>query len=264
MQSAAMRLDNGAFRPTGPFGEREIGLLRDVVLALSEQGVETWLDQGTLLGTTRDGKLLPWDHDVDLGAWRDDITSCEPQLAAALHERLSGIANVSWGCRTIGITPVDEGAHLPVNIGLYERSGDQAVKWFGRPPRGMTPSRRVMQAVVAKTVKPVFLAPCSSLLRFAGKSAATRDRHLVGRVASVIARGLLDLRDRGRDTVAAPIKTSVDAEFFEHLRPAFLGDVRVFVPANAEDYLALKYGRDWRTPKRAWNYWTQDGAIVHG
>ncbi len=232
------------------------------MMALEEAGITAWLDQGTLLGLIREGRLLPWDHDVDLGAWDETITENGPQLAAALERRLSGKAKVAWGLRTIGINPMDEEAYLPVNIGLYSREAGQAVKWFGRPPEGMTVSRRIMKDLAAKFIKPLFTAPTNWLLHLAAKELAREKARLPPLLAKTMTNLLLDLKDRGRDTVAAPIKTSVDADYFDRLRPVQVADLRLAAPADTEQYLALKYGPSWRTPKKEWRYWEQDGAIV--
>lgn len=42
--------------------------------ALDEIGVMFWLDYGTLLGVYRDGKLISYDTDVDVGVLLDDYT----------------------------------------------------------------------------------------------------------------------------------------------------------------------------------------------
>ena len=47
--------------------------LRQVKEAFDKYGIEYWLDMGTLLGAVRDGRIIPWDHDIDLGAWQNDI-----------------------------------------------------------------------------------------------------------------------------------------------------------------------------------------------
>jgi len=41
-----------------------IGFVHEV---LAEHGIRHWLDFGTLLGAVRDGALIPWDNDADLG-----------------------------------------------------------------------------------------------------------------------------------------------------------------------------------------------------
>jgi len=38
-----------------------------VIQILEKNDIPYWMDEGTLLGIVRDGDLLPWDHDADLG-----------------------------------------------------------------------------------------------------------------------------------------------------------------------------------------------------
>ena len=39
---------------------------------LTEHGVRAWVQDGTLLGLMRDGRVIPWDHDTDVGAFASD------------------------------------------------------------------------------------------------------------------------------------------------------------------------------------------------
>ena len=43
--------------------------------ALDEIGIKFWLDYGTLLGVYRDGKLISYDTDVDVGVFLSDYSS---------------------------------------------------------------------------------------------------------------------------------------------------------------------------------------------
>ena len=52
-----------------------VTLLEDVVSRLEKCGCDYWLDGGTLLGAVRDKKLIPWDHDLDIGIkYKNDAT----------------------------------------------------------------------------------------------------------------------------------------------------------------------------------------------
>ena len=52
---------------------------RHVFLTLQAQGLRYWLEGGSLLGAARSGDIIPWDYDVDIGIYRDDIIR-SPQL----------------------------------------------------------------------------------------------------------------------------------------------------------------------------------------
>ncbi|KAG8226995.1 hypothetical protein J437_LFUL000300, partial [Ladona fulva] len=46
---------------------------RHAFAALRKSGARFWLEGGSLLGAARTGDLLPWDHDVDVGMYEEDI-----------------------------------------------------------------------------------------------------------------------------------------------------------------------------------------------
>ncbi|CAG9860095.1 unnamed protein product [Phyllotreta striolata] len=50
---------------------------RHVFNMLDQNGVRYWLEAGSLLGAMRNGDILPWDHDVDVGFIREDSSRCE-------------------------------------------------------------------------------------------------------------------------------------------------------------------------------------------
>lgn len=56
---------------------------RHVFARLDEVGVRYWLEGGSLLGAMRAADILPWDYDVDIGMFREDIDHC-PWLTRAL------------------------------------------------------------------------------------------------------------------------------------------------------------------------------------
>ncbi|KAF4803375.1 Fukutin-related protein [Turdus rufiventris] len=49
---------------------------RHVLAQLEAAGVRHWLEGGTLLGAVRLGDIIPWDYDVDVGLYRDDVPKC--------------------------------------------------------------------------------------------------------------------------------------------------------------------------------------------
>ncbi|XP_062508702.1 ribitol 5-phosphate transferase FKRP-like [Corticium candelabrum] len=58
-------------------------LLVDVTRLLDDAGMTYWLDCGTLLAAVRDGQLIPWDHDADIGYFAKDIYKLRPLYSKA-------------------------------------------------------------------------------------------------------------------------------------------------------------------------------------
>jgi GT2 family glycosyltransferase len=51
------------------------------------------------------------------------------------------------------------------------------------------------------------------------------------------------------------------ARLYETPRVIYLRGQRCYVPDPPEDYLVCQYGEDWKTPKKNWQYWTDNKAI---
>ena len=47
--------------------EKAITLLDAVIEIINKLNIKYWLEGGTCLGAYRDNKMIPWDHDLDLG-----------------------------------------------------------------------------------------------------------------------------------------------------------------------------------------------------
>lgn len=50
---------------------------KHVFKILEKCGVRYWLEGGSLLGAARNGDIIPWDYDVDIGIYEEDIKKCE-------------------------------------------------------------------------------------------------------------------------------------------------------------------------------------------
>ena len=47
--------------------------LREIKNVLDKNNINYWLDFGTLLGAVRNGKIIEWDSDIDLGTWYGNV-----------------------------------------------------------------------------------------------------------------------------------------------------------------------------------------------
>jgi len=56
----------------GNYHKRMKEMLLYTIDTLTEHNIKYWLEAGTLLGILRDGDLIPWDYDADLGIMAED------------------------------------------------------------------------------------------------------------------------------------------------------------------------------------------------
>ncbi|NXH65008.1 FKRP protein, partial [Rhabdornis inornatus] len=60
---------------------------RHVLAQLEAAGVRHWLEGGSLLGAVRLGDIIPWDYDVDVGLYQQDVPKCRWLAAVAATGR---------------------------------------------------------------------------------------------------------------------------------------------------------------------------------
>ncbi|RWS15345.1 26S proteasome non-ATPase regulatory subunit 2-like protein, partial [Dinothrombium tinctorium] len=58
---------------------------RHVFDILEKSQVRYWLEGGSLLGASRNGDIIPWDYDVDIGIYKEDIEKCSLLREAMKH-----------------------------------------------------------------------------------------------------------------------------------------------------------------------------------
>lgn len=60
------------------------GMLRDIVGVFERNGIRFYAFYGTMLGAVRHGGFIPWDDDVDLAVFREDLPRISQVLSAEL------------------------------------------------------------------------------------------------------------------------------------------------------------------------------------
>jgi hypothetical protein len=252
-------------------------LIETLLVALDHRGVRAWLDSGSLLGVVRDGALPPWDKDLDLGVWREDAEAVREVLqgvaerfGARLQEKHLGGRAYAW---VLSPVPVEGAATLPVAVHIFDRVGDTAVseqphfllahraayvrhhlrmrkREVGGGLRGLLQARleRRRWALLDLMHRVRLRRPLRALLQI-----STRARNGVEPIHAAERRWLGWLHER--------FQWVVPRRFFEELQALPISGARVWLPADAEAYLALRYGETWRRPRKNWVYTLHDGTL---
>jgi phosphorylcholine metabolism protein LicD len=64
-----------------------------------------------------------------------------------------------------------------------------------------------------------------------------------------------------RYTEGEIIPIVIPKHYYENLDSINFQGIEFKIPSNVEQYLEYRYGKDWKTPKKDYVYWIDDGTI---
>ena len=218
--------------------------LREIKDILDKIGVEFWLDLGTLLGAVRDGKIIEWDNDIDLGTWYNNVTRIISIFPEFKKRGFSVMLDRKKGQMTI----LRDGTDNPVSVNLYrEESGYAWMIWIVK--------KRMVERVLHRGVN-------MSNIRVYAKD-PLKNKYFLSVLPLTLKQLITNTAWSQLNRLGCMVLVVVPKHFFEKLgRLEFYG-MEFNVPSDVEDYLAYRYG-DWRVPVRHWAFYREDGASRRG
>ncbi|ADH86496.1 LicD family protein [Desulfurivibrio alkaliphilus AHT 2] len=239
---------------------------------LNKHGIRYWLDSGSLLGLVRDGAEIPWDSDIDLGIWADDMArlmEALPEIKRIGYEvSVRHYRGILYGCT---IKQINGNDMRPIHVHVYFRHDDLA--WSPQTVL-FAPNGRGERAKVGFSPWPA-LRRLILYLREEARQRKVADAALLHRmwrwgVCFPLWGGFVVTRNRfDREhwcslwpfsVLYAMYTWVVPARHFDTLDTINHDGVEIPVPSEVETYLRLRY-HDWRRPVQDWCYWTDDGCI---
>jgi hypothetical protein len=243
-----------------------INNLRDIKIIFDGAGIRFWLDFGTLLGAVREGKVLTWDDDIDLGAlsdsW-DSIIRVIQQLqdkgfyAASTEIQMHGDTyfRVIWLRRH----------NVNVDLIIYQIVDQKAIGFDTADDRGATKrlirgfrwGHLLLNGAVHFTLHPTGTEHVllDYVFRVAEQTLTLIPQHQRSRLANLVWK-------MGRATGIKIARFVIPRHFFEDLGTITIYGLKFNAPSDVEEYLALHY-RDWRIPSKEWD-WTRDDGTISG
>ena len=229
--------------------KKAIEALRQVKEVLDTHDVEYWLDYGTLLGAVRDGKIIPWDNDIDLGMWKKN----KEKLPFVLNDlNLKGF-KIYCGEFIIAFRK----NNFLICLDLYD----------------LTDGKAIRESQIVKN----FVGEITGYLNWV---ISAWDHKSVCEGASIVTKFLHKILFVIRNTslksfnfwnhamrklhrkVTYTLVFEVPSHYFKNRSTIKYYGMEFKVPAPMEDYLAYRYGKDWKIPKRDYINYEADGAIV--
>jgi lipopolysaccharide cholinephosphotransferase len=219
--------------------------LRAVKDVFDRNEIDFWLEHGTLLGAVRDGKILNWDSDVDLGAWY----TLPSHFTVTFDEFKKLGFNVVLNPKQ-GVVTMWKG-DCNINLNFYRRRSGYA--WTTWIPDNESKLRRILQRGMN----------ISNFRSYAIKenNAAGKSKHFLSMLPSALKRQLADFSWLALRSFGYMVPVVIPAHYFEQLSSISFYGMQFRVPSDVKKYLEYRYGADWRTPNKNWVYYRDDGAV---
>lgn len=230
-------------------------LLFGVMSCAEKLGINLWLECGTLLGFVRDRDYIPWEDDLDFGAFASDISARQrAEFSEVLTEQGYQVIiyDSYWH-----IAVLDSACHADVN--LYKYIIDDIAIVPLRGPGNSGAARIVDSAIRIVSQRPLGIPENSTRLR---DIARIRLRNMCQWLPNSLQNALVQALEKLLELLSMDISWRVPIAMISSFHTAPFRNTCVRVPSDAERYLAFRYGNDWRTPRQAYDTWKEDGAIV--
>lgn len=206
-----------------------------------------WLDAGTLLGSVRNGEILEWDSDVDLGMWASDFEKVKDVFPVFKEEGFNAVMCRNKGRSILSVLSPQNRFYL-INFDMYHKHGEFAWKL-------MFSERRYK-------LKSFMLTLVERLARF-DNFRVTSEKSVSEKIKVFASKLPKKMRFFVRDVawsfllkIQCLMIHAFPSHHFETLDTiSFYGET-FNIPSDVEIFLSLRYG-DWKTTKKNWCYYKQ-------
>ena len=223
-----------------------------------------WLNYGALLGMVREGRLLPWNNDVELGCWAHNTSK---DKIKAIVDQLNLAGYTCFYYSSFGTLSIKKGGRVEININFYWIVDEFAV----RPHETACKYREnnFLASLFYWLAVFIFMYPNSIQPFF-------RSRKIKDFTKIAVSRLFSSLRPQTRRRFFDKLiewseywggvfqQTAIPKMYFSGFTESkFYGSEMTF-PNEPEKLLAFIYGEDWRMPKDNWSFYDETNKAHTG
>jgi len=229
--------------------KKTVEALRQIKQILEEHNVEFWLSCGVLLGAVREKKIIPWDHDIDLATWDQNISKIKQafndiknrgfEIYYSDFQQIIKILKEESEIEIALHTLKDNKAIIPVY--MHNKIGQilDYINWtliIKNPKIKPGKAPLILTTAIIKTFQIMPISLRKNLIKLTKK--------LYQKIGCKKAHAI------------------IPSHFFTNLSTMEFYEMKFKAPKDAEGYLSYIYGKDWRTPKKDYVFHRDDNSIV--
>jgi len=215
-----------------------IEALKDVKHILDGAGVKYWLEWGTLLGAVREGRIIPWDTDIDLGAMCSE--------ADKLIRKIPELEQKGFKVDITDFRFIMFRKPVAISIALYRIRGNKA--WLldcKKQPKFNSIMRyfsMLTDRILYKNLSSKSKMPLRERIAFA---------LIPGFADYAIRKFVFKVSEWLGEEYCAQV---VPKSYFENLDSISFYGMTFNIPSHVHEYLSLWYGKNWMEPDPNWTY----------
>lgn len=218
------------------------------------QKIDFWLEAGTALSAEREGRVFPWEHDIDVAIWRDDLPDPESlkDFFATNGYKVIFQKNYPYIDNIIQLKVAKgfEEKLFDIDIYLYTRHQGQAyMRWIHKPEGRLAKAK----LIILNTLKYMVNPPTDKWRRMS--------RLIPHHLAKVVFFGFL----RFYIDHSTCVYHRFPEHYFLNLKEIDFHGLLAKIPLDTSNYLQHRYGQNWNTPDSQFNQsgkWRQSNARV--
>ena len=209
-----------------------------IIKILQEHNIKHWIGQGTLLGIIRDGKLIEWDHDIDICLWPEEI---EKEKVVNILKKNNFIYrdDLTFGEKYDQLS-FDKAGGRRIDINFYHRIKLKNGKIIASIKVGY-PRNKFMSLIDAISLIEDYDGKYKKIikkLKFLQKPSIFIKKFLIKNKLFFKSAGYMQ-----------PI------ELLQDFKEISFNGLKLRIPSLTEQYLNHVYGNDWRIPLKKFSWW---------
>jgi len=205
--------------------------------------IEYWLEGGTALAAYRDGKILSWEHDFDIGVWKNDIISKILDLKYEFQKINCKVViqkNFPFIDNLVQIYSLDKSNNPnQIDIYLYTKKNNNAyMRWFHKP-----------EGFYGYFLKAIFFLNNKNLKKVYNKN----NKNLIDLFSIFFYKMIFVLIFNFHFHLLKCRYHYFPGSFFNKKKLIFFCGRNMTIPYHIEDFLTFRYGNNWKIPDDTFN-----------